>query len=430
MKSHQTSEVVESHQTSEVKPERAGVALLSVSHAVDDLYQGAVPALIPFLVVAYHYDYLKVSGITLAATLISSVAQPAFGYLADRRTSGWLWPAGMVMAAAGIAVAGIASQYLLIWLAVALSGLGVAAYHPESARAVRMTGGGSAQAMSWFALGGNLGFAVGPVAVTAMLGVTGLRGTPLLIVPALAMAAVVFAQRGRLGVLAVPGGRRGAPAAGKRDDWPRFAWLTGVVVCRSVLFFGMSSFLELYLIHRFHESHTVASAALTVFSGAGVIATIGGGWLADRCGRVLTIRCGYALAAPALVGLVLAPDPVAAFAAAAICGLGAYLPFAVQTTLAQEYLPNHLGTASGIALGLAVSAGGLAAPLLGLFADAYSLRDTLAVLVALPLCALALSTRLHETRAQRPGAAARTESAHRNGIHADGARAARSRELP
>jgi FSR family fosmidomycin resistance protein-like MFS transporter len=401
MKSHQTSEVAQANQASEMRPERASVVLLTVSHAIDDLYQGAVPALIPFLVAAYHYDYLGVSGITLAATLISSVAQPGFGYLADRRPIGWLWLAGMVTAAAGIALAGAVSQYLLIWLAVALSGLGVAVYHPESARAVRMVGGGSAQVMSWFALGGNLGFAIGPVAVTAILGVTGLRGTPLLTLPALAMAAVVLALRGRLGVFATQDGGRGAQAAGARDDWPGFAWLTGVVVCRSVLFFGISSFLELYLIHRFHQSHTVASAALTAFSGTGAVATIGGGWLADRYGRVRTIRCGYALAIPALAGLVLAPGPVAVFAAAAICGVGTYLPFAVHTTLAQEYLPNHLGTASGITLGLAVSAGGLATPLLGLIADASSLRDTLAVLVVLPLCALVLSTRLSETRARR-----------------------------
>lgn len=402
MCSHQTSEI--SHQISDVTRRRAGVVMLTVSHAVDDLYQGAVPALIPFLVAAYHYDYLGVSGITLAATLISSVAQPAFGHLADRRSMSWLWMAGMLAAAAGIALAGLPTQYALTWLAVALSGLGVAAYHPESARAVRVVGGGSAQVMSWFALGGNVGFAIGPVAVTAVLGQTGLRGTPLLMLPALAMAAAALPLQARLGASPGHGGKHHDQASEARDGWRNFSWLTGVVVCRSVLFFGMSSFLELYLIHRFHLSHTLASAALTAFSGTGAIATIGGGWLADHYGRVRTIRCGYALAIPGLAGLVLAPGPAVAFAAAAVCGLGAYLPFAVHTTLAQEYLPNRLGIASGVTLGLAVSAGGLAAPLLGLIADSSSLTDALAVLAVFPLAALAMSTRLGETRARQAAA--------------------------
>lgn len=383
---------------------RAGVAMLTVSHAVDDLYQGAVPALIPFLVAAHRFDYLAVSGITLAATLISSVAQPAFGFLADRRQVRWLWLAGMVTAALGIALAGLPAQYTLIWLAVALSGLGVAAYHPESARAVRMIGGGSAQVMSWFALGGNLGFAIGPVAVTAVLAQTGLRGTPLLMLPAIAMAVVGWLAQSRQDAPSPRGKQRVAAAEG-RDDWRHFGWLTGVVICRSMLFFGLSSFLELYIINRFHQSHTVASAALTTFSGAGAIATIGGGWLADRYGRVRTIRYGYALAVPGLIGLVAAPTSATVFAAAAVCGLGTYLPFAVHTTLGQEYLPRSVGTASGVTLGLAVSAGGLATPLLGLIADASSLTTALAVLVTFPLAALAMSLRLIETRVRQPAAA-------------------------
>src|SRR3984957_18817651 len=229
MKSHQTSDVIASHQTSEVMGRRAGVALLTTSHAVDDLYQGAVPALIPFLVLAYHYDYLAVSGITVAATLISSVAQPAFGLLADRRSVSWLWMAGMITAAAGISLAGLPRVYALTWLAVALSGLGVAAYHPQSARAVRIVGGESAQVMGWFALGGNLGFAAGPIAVTVVIGVTGLRGTPLLLLPALAMAAVALSLRKRLRPPGPPNGGNRAPAGEQRDDWRDFSWLTGVV---------------------------------------------------------------------------------------------------------------------------------------------------------------------------------------------------------
>jgi MFS transporter, FSR family, fosmidomycin resistance protein len=64
--------------------------------------------------------------------------------------------------------------------------------------------------------------------------------------------------------------------------------------------------------------------------------------------------------------------------------------------LGQDYLPRRIGTASGVTVGLAVSAGGLITPLLGTLADHTDLRTALAVLVALPVLALALSLKLHE----------------------------------
>ena len=80
------------------RPQRRAAVLIA-GHAIDDLYQGAVPALVPFMVADRHYGYLAASGITLAATLLSSAAQPLFGLLTDRRPLPWLVPAGMILAA-------------------------------------------------------------------------------------------------------------------------------------------------------------------------------------------------------------------------------------------------------------------------------------------------------------------------------------------
>ena len=52
---------------------RPGVALMSIAHGVDDLYQGCVAALLPFLVLERNYTYAAVSGLALAATILSSV---------------------------------------------------------------------------------------------------------------------------------------------------------------------------------------------------------------------------------------------------------------------------------------------------------------------------------------------------------------------
>jgi FSR family fosmidomycin resistance protein-like MFS transporter len=335
---------------------------MSGAHVVDDAYQGAVPALLPFLVTERHYTYAAASGLTLAATVLSSVAQPAFGWWTDRRPRPWMISLGMVVAAAGVAAAGLSSVYLLTWLAVALSGLGIAAFHPEAARAARQAASDSNRAMSVFALGGNAGFALGSLVTTPVLLLVGLRGTVLLAVPALVMAAVLLTR-----LQAVLRGPAGAPAArpapARADDWRGFMRLTAVVVVRSVLFFGLTSFLALYFITGLGTSRGQGGAVLTVFLVAGACGTLLGGAVADRYGRLLAIRSGFALAVPGLLGLVLTRSPAVAAGFVVLTGVAVFLPFSVFVMLGQDYLPHRIGTASGVTVGLAVSIGGLVTPL-------------------------------------------------------------------
>ena len=135
--------------------------MMSSAHMVDDLYQGVIPAMLVFFVSERHYSYAAVAGLTLAATMLSSIVQPAFGVWTDRKPRRWLVPAGMLVAALGVAAAGLFSSYATTWLMVALSGLGIAAFHPSAASAARRAAGDSNRGMSIFALGGNVGFALG-----------------------------------------------------------------------------------------------------------------------------------------------------------------------------------------------------------------------------------------------------------------------------
>ncbi len=133
-----------------------------MGHACVDIYQGAVAALIPFFVAERDYTYAVASGIVLAASLLSSVAQPMFGALTDRRAMPWLLPVSTLLGGVGIALSGLSGSYGLTLLFVAVSGVGVAAYHPESARVARLASEGSHSAMAWFSLGGNIGFSARP----------------------------------------------------------------------------------------------------------------------------------------------------------------------------------------------------------------------------------------------------------------------------
>ncbi|TYB67893.1 MFS transporter [Nonomuraea sp. PA05] len=361
---------------------------LSAGHATVDFYQGAVPALVPFLVAGRGYGYVAVSGIVLAATLLSSIVQPLFGLLTDRWRMPWLIPVSMILAGTGVAICGVSDSYVLTWLAAALSGLGVAAYHPEAARLARIASEGSHVRMSWFSTGGTLGFASAPVLVTPLLAGWGLGASPFLVLPALLGAVLTLPA-----IRALSGGARAARAAGPvsgRDDWPSFARLTLVIVFRSVVYVGLSAFVALYL-----GGGAAGAVALFVLFAGGAVGTVVGGRMAARLGRVRTMRLSYALAVPAVAGVVLVPGP-AAYAFVAASSIALYAPFSLHVTLGQDFLPTRVGTASGVTLGLAVSVGGLASPLVGAVAEAASLRTALACLIAFPVLALLMARTIKE----------------------------------
>jgi FSR family fosmidomycin resistance protein-like MFS transporter len=357
------------------------ITLLSLGHACVDVYQGTIAAMVPFFVSERAYTYAAAAGIVLAASLLSSVVQPLFGVLTDRWPMPWLLPVSTLVAGTGVALAGVGGSYALTLVVVAVSGIGVAAYHPEAARAARAAAGGSHTAMGWFSLGGNLGFATAPLMVSAVIATGGLPASPLLVIPALAGAILCVAALRVVNTPAATRARASRPIGA--NDWASFMKLSGAVVCRSIVFVGLSAFISLYVRQRTGAGEVSGTAALFVLYLGGAVGTVAGGKLATRYGRIPVVQWSYALTVLAVAGVVFIPGPLL-YVFVALTSVGLYVPFSLHITLAQDYLPRRVGTAGGVTLGLTVSIGGVASPFIGAAADATSLQAALAPLIALP----------------------------------------------
>ena len=284
--------------------------------------------------------------------------------------------------------------YAVTWWLLLVSGLGVAMFHPAAGRLARRAAGDSASAMSIFATGGNVGFVLAPTLVTPVLAGLGLTAMLVFIGPAWLAAAVVWWRM----QAARPTGTTTAALRSGEDRWRPFALLAAVEVSRSVMFFGASTFIELHWIRDLHAGTGLAGAALACLLGGGVAGTFLGGRIADRCGMVRTTQVGALVCLPALVALRVCSQPVAGLAFAALAGLALRIPFSVLVKLGQDYLPNRPGTASGVTLGLTVSAGGATAPALGAVADAHGAGAVLTLLCLLPIVSFALGVGLPEPR--------------------------------
>jgi MFS transporter, FSR family, fosmidomycin resistance protein len=376
--------------------DRRALGLLGGAHLSVDLCQAAVPALLPFFVDQRGYSYAAAGALVFAATVGSSLIQPLFGHAADRLQLPWLMPTGVLAAGAGIALAGLAPSYALTFAAIVLSGVGVAAFHPEGARHANYASGDSkAQGMSLFALGGNAGFALGPLLTTAFVLAFGLPGTLLLGLVPVTAGATLLVKRARLHGLRVRGAAdaKARPGAAQRDRWGPFARLTGVISLRSCVHFGLLSFVPVWFVTTLHTSEAVGNVALTAMLAAGAAGTVIGGRIADRIGRRTILLACLALGGPVLAAFIVAPTALA-FALIAVVGFTVVGTFAITVVLGQEYLPNRLGMASGVTLGAAIGVGGALAPVLGALADAHGIETAMWVIAALPVPALALALTL------------------------------------
>lgn len=384
--------------------DRSAVAVLSSGHLCIDICQGAVPALLPFLIAERHLSYAAAASLVLATGLASSVIQPIFGSLADRFAVPWFLPLGLLVAGAGLAGAGLASDYWLIVLAMMISGVGVAIFHPEAARLMNLVASRRrATAMSIFSVGGNLGFALGPLLTTELLLVFGLQGAALILFPLLVMSIVLifffprFNSYHRRSVQ--PRERRVSAGA---NIWGAFSLLTVAIICRSIIFYGVNTFLPLYWIVVLHQSNTMGALALTILLITGAVGTLIGGRLADRYGRRVVLLVGFGALGPLFLAFVTLGTLNMPLAIALLLpiGLALFAPASVMIVMGQEYLPDYVGTASGVTLGLSVSIGGITTPLFGHVADIYGVHASLVGLIFVPLLAVGVTLALPRERAQ------------------------------
>ncbi len=367
------------------------MGVLSAGHLFTDVSQGSVPALLPFLP---HLGDAALGALVLAMTISSSVIQPLFGHLSDRRSLPWLMPLGPALGGLGIALAGWAPNYGLRFAAILLSGVGVAAFHPEGSRfANYVSGERRASGMSLFSVGGNLGFAVGPIILTPLLIAFGLHGTTFVLIPLWLMAAVLVFELPRLRGFRrdVVGGR--VQRTDQPEAWRAFAVLAGVIAARSFVYFGMVTFIPLYYRDVLHASRSLGGWALAAMLLGGAVGTLVGGPLADRFGRRTVLIASMSALPPLVVGFLLS-GPELALVFAAVAGAVTIATFAVTIVMGQEFLPGRLGVSAGVTIGLSIGLGGVGAPLLGLIGSGAGLRAVFETIAVLPLLALGLTLAL------------------------------------
>lgn len=382
---------------------RGTLLTLTLGHASADTSAGALWALLPFLVAERHYSYAAVGVFALTASVASAVFQPLMGAHGDRREAWVLLPAGLVVAGLGIAAVGFTTAYVATLAAVVVCSAGVAFYHPEGARWARHAAGSRVtRDMSFYSVGGTVGWALGPLVVAAVLAPLGLHGTALIaLVPFAAAVAVTLVVR-RLHGGTPHGHRTTSTTAALACEWRPFGVLLALFALCSGVSTGLLTFVPLYLLSERGASPSASNVMASVLLGAGACGTILGGIGAHRLGRRWVLIVPQLVLVPAIAVL-----PSLSYAAmipfVAVAGAAMNANMSVALVLSQEYMPSRMGLAAGLLIGLCGGAGGLIVAVLGVLADATGLAPVLYVLAALPLAVAALAALLPKPAAAPPG---------------------------
>lgn len=363
--------------------------IVIIAHGVTDLSAGALLVALPFLKAKFGLTYAEVSAIALIQNLTSSVSQPLFGYFSDKKPRPWLMPAGCLISGISMVASLGASHYYWTLVFTAITGLGMAAFHPEAAKtANRLSGRAKGKGVSLFSVGGNAGFAAGSLLLAALLYGGADNRMFFYVLPYILLGGPLINMTRKLPNpdMKQAGSVKSLKAA---FNWPLLS-LLGMVLSRSTVASGISTFVPLYYVSYLHGSELYASSLLTVYLAASALGTLAGGAMSDRYGSKCVMI--YSIL-PISVLLYLFPivGDVGAFIVLAFASMLLSATFTSSLVLAQKMMPDNVGMASGLTIGLSVGLGAMGVLALGKVADTWGMPFIFTILACLPVVGFVLT---------------------------------------
>ena len=368
---------------------------LTLGHFSVDMLAGTMPIVVGlYLKDTLHLDLSQIGLLLGAYKLTSSLTQPIFGYLSDRYGGRWFAVGGLLWLSILQGLVGFMPTFGSATFISALAGLGSAAFHPQGASGANIAAGERKTAgVAMFMLGGNSGFAVGPILAAAVMSWYGVRGTALLALIGLLIVPLLYFLTGQA---------QAAPSADKKPaNWkielnPLFS-TTAIVALIAVMSLrawsqeSFSSFLPQFFVELAHFSKTEASmlASLMLLALAG--GTVTSGILSDRVGGARVMLVSMLISAPLMAAMFLLGD-WRAFYVAPFLGFVSGAAWPPMLVMAQSLFPKHAGVGSGVALGFVFAMGGLGLQLTGWLAEPrhLGLYTAMLSLSIIPLATAAL----------------------------------------
>ncbi len=373
-----------------------GLVVAAFAHGASDLYSGMVPFLVFTIVIGRGLSPVYQGAIGFLWYLMSSITQPLFGTYADKRGRWWFLPLAVALTVVCVSCTGLAAGPGVLALLIALGGLGSGMMHPEAGKyAGMLSGPRRSGGISIFQIGGQLGFACGPLIAAALVQARGLPGSLWMLIPGACAVAFLIAVMPGVDRIARHLHRSAISSLAGANDRLDRAGVALLVAGASLEYIVGASFLTYLpnLITARGGDITFAGEIVTAFLMASVSGLYLGGYLGDRAGPLAPSIVALLLSVPCLYGFLMLPGR-----GAIVLLLAANALLNIQTApvvaLVQRMLPRRLGMALGLINGVAFGLGSALVTLVGYAVARIGADAALMWISALPILGALLFVRV------------------------------------
>ncbi len=369
-------------------------------HLSIDLVNSSVAMILTASAARFSLSIGQIGFGALVYQITAAMSQPLFGSLADKLRGRWVGAIGLAWTLIFFAIASTMPNYALFITTLMFGGLGSGAFHAAGLLNASSSGGSKpTMATSIFFVGGQVGYALGPIIAGILLLRMDLHAMYWI---ALAMSPAPFVMLFYMNdPLPAPVAARKSAPAQSPGRGQTVAALSGAVAMTAL--FALITFRSgtaqtfSTLLPKYYDLQGISSdqygLMLGLFAMSGAIGTFMGGFMGDRYNRRTLLALVMFLSAP-FAWLMLHTDGWQFMASAIAAGLLLSIPHSIVLVMAQEMMPNRRGLMGGVTLGFIFASGSTVAWLASLAADRVGLPTVLSALALMPilagLCALLL----------------------------------------
>lgn len=371
--------------------------LVTLAHFMVDTYATMLSPILPLINERLGLN-LAFAGLLGTIVSLCNLIQPLMGLWADRMRRRHLVVAGLLLAALFSPLLGLAPTYLSLVALLAIGGMGVAAFHPQSfSLAGELSGERRSFGLALFIFGGTLGLGLTPLWVPYCADRFGLESLALAALPGVVVVLLLL----KLSPLDNPHIAQRVLSLRESFNGQGFPLLviTVVVILRSITGLGFGFYLTVLGKER-GLSLVAGSIPLGIYNMAGVVGGLLAGYLADRFNPRALVWGSLVLCVPFLYAF-LYTEGWSSYLGLVLGGALLLSSNSILVAMAQELAPQSSGLASSLPLGFSWGLASLTLPFVGHLADQIGVARTLEYLSFLPLPTAALSLLLPgKTRSQ------------------------------
>lgn len=373
-------------QPGQQKFQTGNVTFLSIGHWVFDTYQAFLPAFLPIFI--ENFSLSKMQGGALSSfNQFPSLIQPVIGYVSDRRNLRWMVILAPAIGAVTMSLLGVMPGYWIIALLLLISGFSSAGLHAVGpAVAGRLSGNKIGKGMSFWMVAGEVGRAVGPLAVVTMIKFFGLKGTPFLMIFGLGASVLLYFRLKKVPNPQVPTDELKNWKPALREIFPFIIAISVINLSITFLISGITTFLPTYLTDQ-GSTLWFAGASLTVMQAAGVMGAMAGGTLSDRVGRK-PLLIGAFLISPISLVLFLFSNGFLHILFLLLMGFSMLSIQPVLMAWIQQVFPDQRALANGLYMAFTFVIRSLIVILIGWMGDRLGLRNAFILCAAVALIGL------------------------------------------